>query len=81
MKDSILYTPKDGILHGITRKVVLQLAQKHSLEVIVGHVPTSFFSQFQEAFITSTTRFTSLSLSLSLALSIYIKLTLLCVGR
>jgi len=54
--DNKLYTAKDGMLEGITRKVVLQLAEAEGIPAVVDVLPTEMIPRFQEAFITSTTR-------------------------
>ncbi|MFD1738378.1 D-amino-acid transaminase [Bacillus salitolerans] len=57
VKDEILYTTPatKGILHGITRKAVLQLANTLKIQVKEEHFSPSFLKAADEAFITSTT--------------------------
>lgn len=50
-----LITPKDEILDGITRKVVLELAAGH-FEIAEEPIPYATLSSVDEAFITSTTK-------------------------
>lgn len=51
-----LVTPKIGILYGVTRKVVIQLAKKLKLPVIERNLFMGEFPQFSEAFITASNR-------------------------
>jgi branched-chain amino acid aminotransferase len=52
--DSVLLTPARGVLEGITRKTVIELAAEQGLEVFVGEVPASALYRAQEIFLTST---------------------------
>jgi len=54
--DNKIYTTDDMILFGITRKFILKLLKELGIEVIIGHINKNQISNFQEAFITSTTR-------------------------
>jgi len=54
--DNKLYTAKDGMLEGITRKVVLQIAEAEGIPVVADVLPTELIPKFDEAFISSTTR-------------------------
>lgn len=54
-RGSQLITPKEGILNGITRDVVLELA-KNQFEIVEQPIYYSELSQFDEAFITSTNK-------------------------
>jgi len=51
-----LYTSQYGILYGCTRKVILDLAKQLGIEVHSGELLKSQIQNFEEAFITSTTR-------------------------
>jgi branched-chain amino acid aminotransferase len=50
-----LCTPSRGILHGVTRKIILQVAQTH-YDVIEKDISLDEVYQSREAFITSTTK-------------------------
>jgi branched-chain amino acid aminotransferase len=52
VKNGRISTPASGILHGITRKQVLKL----SPEIIIEDIPSSRIYDFDEIFLTSTTR-------------------------
>jgi branched-chain amino acid aminotransferase len=52
--DRVLRTPGRGVLEGITRKTVIELAQEEGLEVVVGDVPVDDLFRADELFITST---------------------------
>jgi branched-subunit amino acid aminotransferase/4-amino-4-deoxychorismate lyase len=54
VKDGALYTPDRGVLEGVTRKTVLDLAQKNSISVHVQVVPVEMAFQADEIFICST---------------------------
>jgi branched-subunit amino acid aminotransferase/4-amino-4-deoxychorismate lyase len=49
-----LITPKDGILFGITRKVVIDTARKEGIEMVERDISVSELSTASEAFITSS---------------------------
>jgi len=51
-----VYTAEDDILYGVTRKFLLKIAKENGVEIICGPVKSSQIPQFEEAFITSTTR-------------------------
>jgi len=51
-----LYTATEGVLHGITRGVVLELAKELSLPIETTPLPLSAIPYFEEAFATSTIR-------------------------
>jgi len=51
-----LYTTEYGILYGCTRKFVLDLAKQLGVEVVTGELLKSQIKDFEEAWITSTTR-------------------------
>jgi D-alanine transaminase len=57
VKDHTLYTTPatKGILHGITRKAVLYLAESHQISIKEEHFTPDFLKNADEAFITSTT--------------------------
>ncbi|MBS0586260.1 MAG: aminotransferase class IV [Verrucomicrobia bacterium] len=49
-----LYTPKEGILFGITRRVVIEAAKELGIEVVEGPIEKKEIPHFKEAFLTST---------------------------
>lgn len=51
-----LYTPKEGILEGVTRKMVLQIAKEHQIPVNITDVSLNDLSKASEAFLCSTTK-------------------------
>lgn len=54
VKGKKLITPKDGILHGITRKRVLEMTKSEDIEI--RDIPIHELGLLDEAFITSTSR-------------------------
>jgi branched-chain amino acid aminotransferase len=54
IKDNRLFTPEEGVLQGITRKTVIQLALHLGIQVTCGEVTASAFRDADEAFATST---------------------------
>jgi branched-subunit amino acid aminotransferase/4-amino-4-deoxychorismate lyase len=54
VKEGTLVTPKDGILFGITRKIVIDEAKKAGLEVEERDVTSLELREANEAFITSS---------------------------
>lgn len=52
--DGRLCTPGRGVLEGITRKVVLEIAAEQGLEIHEGFVPVSWLYRASELFLTST---------------------------
>lgn len=52
--DGRLHTPARGVLEGITRMTVIELAQSEGIEVIVGDLPVELLSGADEILITST---------------------------
>ncbi|MHB8191309.1 MAG: aminotransferase class IV [Ferrimicrobium sp.] len=52
--DGRLYTPATGVLEGITRKTVTELAVLHGIDMIVGDVSVEMFRAADEIFLTST---------------------------
>jgi branched-subunit amino acid aminotransferase/4-amino-4-deoxychorismate lyase len=54
IKDGALYTPDRGVLEGVTRKTVLELSQKHGINVHVQVVPAEMAFQADEIFICTT---------------------------
>lgn len=52
--DGALRTPASGILEGITRKTVLELAAHEPIDVVVGELPASDLARATEIFLTST---------------------------
>jgi D-alanine transaminase len=57
IKNNTLYTTPatKGILHGITRKAVFKLAEKHNISIKEENFTPDFLKSADEAFITSTT--------------------------
>lgn len=53
-KDGRLMTPADGVLLGITRMTVIELAQSLNTEVVVAPVPEASLRDADEVFISST---------------------------
>jgi branched-subunit amino acid aminotransferase/4-amino-4-deoxychorismate lyase len=51
-----LYTPKEGVLFGITRSIVIQLANECNIPLIEGPIPKIALPTISEAFSTSTIR-------------------------
>ncbi len=51
-----LYTADQDVLHGITRKIVLELADDLKIETLSKAVNTKDIPHLNEAFITSTSR-------------------------
>jgi len=56
VKNNLLLTPKNNILLGITRNFVIQLARDSHIKVLEADIKLSQIPQFQEAFITSTSK-------------------------
>jgi branched-subunit amino acid aminotransferase/4-amino-4-deoxychorismate lyase len=54
IKDGAIYTPERGVLEGVTRKTVLEIAAKKSLKVSVMHVPVELAYQADEIFFCTT---------------------------
>ena len=54
VKDGILYTPGEGILHGITRLAVLEIAQDKGIETVASPMTPYDFYTADEAFFAST---------------------------
>jgi len=55
-KKHVLITPKEKILHGITRKKIIAIAKKLGIEVQEKDIQLSEISEIKEAFITSSTK-------------------------
>ncbi len=53
-KDGVLYTPDTGVLHGISRKTVLELADTLNVETRVVQVPEATLRGADEVFLSST---------------------------
>lgn len=56
VRNGTLYTAKYGVLTGITRGIVIQLAKEKGLRVIYRSLHVEEISQISEAFITSSSR-------------------------
>ena len=55
IRDGVIHTPKpDCFLDGITRRSVIELAQKMGFEVVERHIPAEELGTFSEMFITGT---------------------------
>ena len=54
VKDGTLYTPGEGILHGITRLAVLEIAQDNDIETVATAMTPYDFYNADEAFFAST---------------------------
>ena len=52
--DGQIHTPDSGVLQGITRRTVLELAEEHGLITHVAPIPVTHASRADEAFLTST---------------------------
>ncbi|KAF2493503.1 D-aminoacid aminotransferase-like PLP-dependent enzyme [Lophium mytilinum] len=54
IKDGVLYTPDRGVLHGVTRKSVIDVAKANGVEVRVEVVPVELAYQCDELFMCTT---------------------------
>ncbi|MGE0213010.1 MAG: aminotransferase class IV [Parvibaculaceae bacterium] len=54
VKGGRLMTPDTGVLHGITRRTAIELAESSNMEVVVAPVPLSELKSADEIFTTST---------------------------
>lgn len=54
VKDGVLYTPDRGVLHGVTRKSVIDAARKIGREVRVEAIPIEMAYQSDEIFMSTT---------------------------
>lgn len=56
VKDNLLYTPpvESGLLPGITRQIVLELAQRNGIDVKIQELPLEMLKNADEAFITNS---------------------------
>lgn len=52
--DNQLHTPDTGVLQGITRRTVLELAEEHGLTTHIAPIPVTDAARADEAFLTST---------------------------
>ncbi len=52
--DGVLHTPDAGVLQGITRRTVLELAEDHGIGTQVAPIPVAMAGRADEAFMTST---------------------------
>jgi branched-chain amino acid aminotransferase len=52
--DGRLITPREGVLEGITRKTVIELAEKSGVDMVVGELPVEAVHRASEVFFTST---------------------------
>jgi D-alanine transaminase/branched-chain amino acid aminotransferase len=55
-KENILVTPKEKILHGITRKKIITVAKKLGIEIQERDIQLNEITEIKEAFITSSTK-------------------------
>lgn len=58
IKDGVIYTPalKDGVLEGLTRKTLLEMAAQQGITIKEASLTQSDFLSADECFVTSTTR-------------------------
>jgi branched-chain amino acid aminotransferase len=56
MKNGRIWTASQNILEGITRKIILELAQESGIEILYSPVNYADLDSLQEAFISSTSR-------------------------
>lgn len=54
VKDGTVFTPDQGVLHGVSRRTVIELCQQLNIPVTVTPVPESDFRQADEIFLSST---------------------------
>ena len=54
VKDGVLYTPDRGVLEGVTRKSVIDVARAHNIEVCVKVVPVELAYHCDEIFMSTT---------------------------
>ena len=54
LKDDTVITPKEGVLHGITRRTVLELAEARGLKVEERSLPIAEFLEAEEVFLSSS---------------------------
>ncbi|KAI5362491.1 hypothetical protein Slin15195_G061480 [Septoria linicola] len=54
IRDGVLYTPDRGVLEGVTRKSVLEVARKNGIETRVEVVPVEVVYQAEEIFMCTT---------------------------
>lgn len=54
VKDGVLHTAERGVLQGITRKTVIDIAKEKGLEVRIEHVPTGLAYKADEIFFCTT---------------------------
>lgn len=53
-KDNVLFTPDKGVLEGITRRTVLELAAQSGMDVVVQAMSSNVLKEAEEIFLTST---------------------------
>jgi len=54
VKDRVLFTPIRGVLEGVTRKTVLELAAAKGMRTVVDYVPVDLLYQADEIFMSTT---------------------------
>jgi branched-subunit amino acid aminotransferase/4-amino-4-deoxychorismate lyase len=54
VKDGVLFTPERGVLEGVTRRTVLEIAAAHGWTVRIEHVPVDLAYQADEIFLSTT---------------------------
>ena len=54
VKDGVLYTPERGVLEGVTRKTVMEIAAARGIEVRMEHVPIDLAYRCDELFFCTT---------------------------
>ena len=54
LQKDTLFTPKEGVLEGITRKTVLEIASRMKLDIKIGKIKKKLLKEADEIFLTST---------------------------
>ena len=54
VKDGVVHTPDSGVLHGISRKTVLELCARLGIPAQVGKLPVALLQSADEVFLSST---------------------------
>jgi len=54
VKDRVLFTPARGVLEGVTRKTVLELAAAKGMQTVVDYVPVDLLYRADEIFMSTT---------------------------
>lgn len=56
VRGKVLWTAGEGVLGGITRKIILELAEKLAIPICFSPLPLAELGDFQEAFLSSSSR-------------------------